>query len=363
MSPPEVAPGFELARRHLEASALSSFRADLGKSLAAETATGMASAEAAIGRVIADCNERCKELAPQVSGSLAMQQSIAEDFARFAKLASLPRGLMESVQSQANAVQRVVEDNGEKLRRVAEMNPHHLPLLEMRQSMGSLIAVRARCDIGSISELHIPVRNHAVPRQPSQRLARSGRFRDHLPDRAPFPSPSEAPEQSAGWLDDNLDDELLARLSRFIQSEEIPSDAREVLNAIRTLCQLNQNRLTSDNRLELDLIVQAFIGAQFGLPTSKGSHQQLSSGLLVPRLNNQDRVAQPDLEPRIYTSKELAEYLSYDEATIRRKAAASWQEGAGAQPLKGIPDWYVVERGNNNGGRRCGWKFQQRKRA
>jgi hypothetical protein len=30
-----------------------------------------------MGRVIADWNERCKELAPQVSGSLAMQ-SIAE---------------------------------------------------------------------------------------------------------------------------------------------------------------------------------------------------------------------------------------------------------------------------------------------
>lgn len=185
MNPPEVAPGFELARRHLEASALSTFREGIGNSLSAETATGIASAEAAIGRVIADCNERCKELAPQVSGSLAMQQSIAEDLARFAKLSSLPRGLMESVQSQANALLRVSEDNREKLRRVAEMNPPHLPLLEMRQSMGSLIAVRAPCDIGSINELHIPVRIHAVPRLPSQRVARPGRCRDHLPDTAP----------------------------------------------------------------------------------------------------------------------------------------------------------------------------------
>jgi hypothetical protein len=223
--------------------------------------------------------------------------------------------------------------------------------------------VRARCDIGSISELHIPVRNHAVPRQPSQRLARSGRFRDHLPDRAPFPSPSEAPEQCAGWLDDNLDEELLAQLSRFVLSEEIPSDVRDVLSAIRTLCQMNQNRLTSENRLGFNLIVQAFMRGQLGLPTSMGSHQQLSSGLLVPIPNNQDQATTPDLEPREYTSKELAEQLSYGDATIRRKAADSWQEGAGPQPLKGSQDWYVVGRGNSEGGRRCGWKFQQRKKA
>jgi len=175
--------------------------------------------------------------------------------------------------------------------------------------------------------------------------------------------PPEAPEQPPGWLDDRLDDELLARLSRFIQSKEIPSDAREVLNATRTLCRLNQNQLTSDNRLELDLIMQAFIGAQFGLPTSMGSRQQLSSGLLVPIPNNQDQVTTPELEPRIYTSKELAEQMSYDDATIRRKAADSWQEGAVPQPLKGSQNWYVVGRGNSQGGRRCGWKFQQRKRA
>ena len=203
-----------------------------------------------------------------------------------------------------------------------------------------------------------------VPRLPSQRVARPGRCRDHLEDRAPFPSTPEAPEQPPGWLDDKLDDELLARLSRFIQSEEIPSEAREGLSAIRTWCQLNQNRLTSDNSLEFNLIVQAFMRAQLGLPTSMGSpHQQLSSGLLVPRLNNRDQATLPDLEPRIYTSKELAKQLSYDDATIRRKAADSWQEGAVPQPLKGSQNWYVVGRGNSQGGRRCGWKFQQRKRA
>jgi hypothetical protein len=311
MNPREVVPGLELDMRHLEASALSTFRAGI------------------------------------------------------AKLASPPRVLIETVQSQASALQRVVEDHQKTLRRVIEMNPPHVPPLYMGQGMGSLSALKERGDIGSIGELHIPVRNHAVPRLPAQKVARPGRCRDHLSDRAPFPSPREAPEQAAGWLDDNLDDEdrsrLLEQLSRFLRSEEIPSDAREGLRKFLAWWKkLNQSQFTSDQSFEFKLNLQVFLQALLGLSTAPDGHQKLSSGLLVP--HSHSPVSIPDLAPEVYTTKQLAKKVHTTMDTLKRHARIASAEGPLPQPLPSFPGCFVVERSDPTGGKGCGWKFQEERK-
>ena len=71
-----------------------------------------------------------------------------------------------------------------------------------------------------------------------------------------------------------------------------------------------------------------------------------------------------NLAPKVYTSQEVAKIVCTDESTIRRKASFAWNAGDGRpQPLPGEPRWYVTGQGNLNGGRRCGWRFQQVQQA
>lgn len=325
----------------------------------------MASAEAAIGRLIADWNERCKELAPQVSGSLAMQ-SIAEaeqkSLARLPELANPSRWLIESVQSQTSALQHVEEARKEALRRIAEINIPHLPPLAMGPSMGSLRARGAAIEIGSISKVHIPVWNRAVPRLPSQRVARPGKWLDHLPDNASSP---EAPEHSAGWLDNNLDDEgrsrLLEQLSRFLRSEEIPSDAREGMRMFLAWWKkLNQSQFTSDQSFEFKQNLQVFLRALLGLSTAPNGLQKLSSGLLIP--HSHSPVSISDLAPEVYTTKQLAKKVHTTMDTLKRHARIASAEGPLPQPLPSFPGYFVVEMSDPKGGKGCGWKFQEERK-
>ncbi|MCT0210328.1 hypothetical protein [Cyanobium sp. ULC065] len=144
---------------------------------------------------------------------------------------------------------------------------------------------------------------------------------------------------------------------------QVSADARDKLNGIQACLKFYESRLRPDE-IQANLMEHAFLRAQLGLPTTGDILQKISSARIIPSPNNQHQVKPHDLEPKIYTSRELKDHLGcYDEATIRRKAIESWKEGAGPQPLKGLEGWYVVRRGNSDGGRRCGWKFQQRKRA
>lgn len=64
------------------------------------------------------------------------------------------------------------------------------------------------------------------------------------------------------------------------------------------------------------------------------------------------------LEPRIYTSKEIADLYHLHESAIRRQAQQAWEKQDVPAPLKGIPEVYVVRKGSEQGGRKCGWAFQ-----
>jgi hypothetical protein len=228
-------------------------------------------------------------------------------------------------------------------------------------SIGNLATVAA------LADLHVPVRIHAVPRLPTQDVLCPGRSREAFLDRQP-PSPiPEAPAhpEPTGWLEDSLEDEggrrVLEQLSRFVRSEEIPSDAREGMSVLITWWKLNGHRITTDQSLEFNRVVQSFIGAQLGLITSSDHHKQLKSGLLVPLSESRQMLPAVELDPRIYTSFELSKILNYSDSTIRRQAEAAWTKagGLGPCPLRRGSNWYVVEAAEDGGGQKRGWKFQQ----
>ncbi|QPN66533.1 hypothetical protein [Synechococcus sp. CBW1006] len=228
-------------------------------------------------------------------------------------------------------------------------------------SIGNLGAVAA------LADLHAPARIHAVPRLPTQIVLRFERSREAFRDRQPLSPIPEAPShpEPTGWLDDSLEDEggrrVLEQLSRFVRSEEIPSDAREGMSLLITWWKLNEHQITSDQSLEFNRIVQSFIGAQLGLTTSSDRHKQFKSELLVPLGESHQKLPAVQLDPRIYTSFELSKILNYNDSTIRRQAESAWTNGGGLGPcpLKMGSHWYVVEAAEDGGGKNRGWKFQQ----
>ena len=373
--------GSDLGRLHLENTAHPTCHPGTVRSVVAEEEIGsIAYTKAAIARHFAAVSEHYKEHAAKVSESIVMRSIAAAKQISSAYLAGLsnpPRGWSEFMHLQTSGLQRELEARKEMLRQVAEIDTPHLPPLNMRLSLGAFNALGGLSDTGTISNQHIPVQIHAVPPliSRSPKSSTPGSLLEHtestehgeqlLSASSSFLLGSEAPEEVTAWLEHNLDDngqqKLLEHLSQFAELEEIPSDARYGVSAMLTWWKLQQSRLSLDESLQFNRMVLSLLQGPLGISTTHGSHSQLSSGLIVPRQKN--LVPSPDLESRVFTSKELADHLSYDEATIRRKAAEKWHEGAGPKPLKGHPDWYVVGRGNNDGGRRCGWKFQQRKRA
>ena len=146
-----------------------------------------------------------------------------------------------------------------------------------------------------------------------------------------------------------------------MRSEEIPSDAREGMSVLITWWKLNGHRISSDQSLEFNRVVQSFIGAQLGLTIASDHHKQLNRGLLVPLSERRQKHPAVELDPRIYTSLELSKILNYNDSTIRRQAETAWTKAGGLEPcpLKRGSNWYVVEAAEDGGGQKRGWKFQR----
>jgi hypothetical protein len=263
------------------------------------------------------------------------------------------KGLLESMQLHTRDMARVAQASAAPSHRMVEAN--------------ALAAIRTINSLTALSDLHAPVRIHALPRLPVLDPPRLGPCREDFSERTPPRPVPEAPSQPApkGWLEDNLDAEsgqrVLEQLSRFVRSEEIPSDAREGMSVLITWWKLNRLRITPDQSLSFNRIVQSFIGAQLGLATATDDHKQLNSGLFVPLGESLRPRPAVELDPRIYTSLELSRILNYNDSTIRRQAETAWRRagGIGPCPLRRGSNWYVVEAAEDGGGQKRGWKFQQ----
>ena len=66
-----------------------------------------------------------------------------------------------------------------------------------------------------------------------------------------------------------------------------------------------------------------------------------------------------ELDPIIYVTSRLAKLLGCDESKIRRQAHIAAENGDLPQELPTIPGYFVVMKGNPNGGQGCGWQFKE----
>jgi hypothetical protein len=185
------------------------------------------------------------------------------------------KGLLESMQLHTRDMARVAEASATPSHRIPEAN-----------ALAAIRTITINCQ-RALSDFHVPVQIHALPRLAVLDPPRLGPCRENFSERTqPSPVP-EAPSQPArkGWLEESLDAEsgqrVLEQLSRFVRSEEIPSDAREGMSVLITWWKLNRLRITPDQSLSFNRIVQSFIGAQLGLTTATDDHKQLKSGLFV----------------------------------------------------------------------------------
>jgi hypothetical protein len=361
--------GIAQVRQQIQRSTLAEACRDIAKSPAIEMQlSSLCAAGNRIEQQIAADRQRLQEAAV---GSTALRtmnpllEAERERWKRLAEIAHPQRGLLESIRMQTSALDQIVEASTATLRGIAEACSPRLPSLDIGFGLDAISALGAIGDLGALDDQHSSMRIHAVPRWTPPRVACPGRCHDHASDRAPLPAHPEAAEHGPGWLDGCLDDEggrrVLELLSRFVRSEEIPSDAREGMSVLIAWWKLNRLRITPDQSLELNRIVHGFIGDQLGLTTASDHHKQLKSGLLVPLSESRQKLPAVELDPRIYTSLELSKIFNYHDSTIRRQADTAWTKagGLGPCPLRRGSNWYVVDAPEDGGGQKRGWKFQQ----
>jgi hypothetical protein len=326
-----------------------------------------------IAEQIAADRERLKQITEGFSSIRLMSPLLEAERERRERLAELLnpcRGALEALRMQTSGLERIAEASTASFRRMAESCAPRIAPMEIGLGLNAIAALGSignLAAVAALADLHVPVRIHAVPRLPTQNVLCPGRSREAFLDRQPLSPIPEAPAhpEPTGWPEDSLEDEggrrVLEQLSRFVRSEEIPSDAREGMSVLITWWKLNGHRITTDQSLEFNRVVQSFIGAQLGLITSSDHHKQLKSGLLVPLSESRQMLPAVELDPRIYTSFELSKILNYSDSTIRRQAEAAWTKagGLGPCPLRRGSNWYVVEAAEDGGGQKRGWKFQQ----
>jgi hypothetical protein len=295
-----------------------------------------------------------------------------------------------------SALDSVLKAQHEQMRRLQELAFPHAQLLERIPSAASAIqaiegglnstiaeVVQSQADLkaselmhssltrhlDTLSSLHLSMRIHATPIEvPSLVDSDTEKSSDHgvEQDRAQRAQliPTRANNGELEFKPETLADpaqvkHLLRMLNDFLATDEVSEDAKEGIASAIAWHKLGQRTHRPQDGQNLNILIHAFLRHQQGLSTQPGFDRLLSSGLLIAKANH--RCAQPELEPRIYTSNELAIIMNYDEGTIRRKAKAAWSRGALPQPLDKDLTWYVVGTPNDSsGGRKCGWKFQKR---
>lgn len=151
---------------------------------------------------------------------------------------------------------------------------------------------------------------------------------------------------------------LLKIVNDFVEADALTSNARAGLRSVVAWFKLNENRLSPQTIRNLNLLLHAFLREQLGLGGAPELQQLLNSGLLVPQQALPPE--EPDLDPKIYSTKEITKELKYSDATIRKKAKEAKALGPGPQRLGRNLSWFVVAAPENSeGGRGCGWKFQK----
>ena len=363
--------GIALARQHSTAAALAeacSVKA-LSSALERNLASGLTS-DILIGRVVSADLLRLQGVTAGITALQGMNPLLEADQERRERLAELLnpcRGALEALRMQTTGLERVAEASNASLRRMAEACAPRIAPMEIGLGLNAIAALGSVGNLAAVTalaDLHVPVRIHAVPRLPSQSAPRPGRCRETFLDRPPLSPVPEAPShlQPTDWIEDDLGDEggrrVLEQLSRFVRSEEIPTDAREGMDFLLALWKLKKTGLSKTEKHRLHLTVVDFLRQQIGVLPPAGGLQQLTSGLLVP--HSHGNTPSPDLTPEIYTTQQLAKKLPSTTDTLKRHAKKACENGPLPQPMPAFSGWFVVAQSDPKGGQGCGWKFQQR---
>jgi len=363
--------GIALARQHSAAAALA--EACSVKALTSVLETNFASgltSDILIGRVVSADLLRLQRLTVGITALQGMNPLLEADQERRERLAELLnpcRGALEALRMQTSGLERVAEASNASLRRMAEACAPRIAPMEIGLGLNAIAALGSVGNLAAsavLPDLHVPVRIHAVPRLPWQSAPRPGRCRETFLDGPPLRPVPEAPShpQPTDWIEDDLGDEggrrVLEQLSRFVRSEEIPTDAREGMDFLLALWKLKKTGLSKTEKHRLHLTVVAFLRQQIGVLPLAGGLQQLTSGLLVPHPHSKTPV--PDLAPEIFTTQQLAKKLHSTTDTLKRHAKGACDKGPLPQPMPAFPGWFVVSQSAPKGGQGCGWKFQQR---
>lgn len=363
--------GIALARQHSTAAALAeacSVKA-LSSALERNLASGLTS-DILIGRVISADLLRLQGVTAGITALQGMNPLLEADQERRERLAELLnpcRGALAALRMQTSGLERVAEASNATLRRMAEACAPRIAPMEIGLGLNAISALGSignLAAVAALADLHVPVRIHAVPRLPSQSAPRPGRCREAFLDGPPFSPVREAPShpEPTDWLEDGLDDEggrrVLEQLSRFVRSEEIPSDAREGMDFLLALWKLKKTGISKAERHKLHMTVVDFLRQQIGVLSPAGGLHQLASGLLVP--HSHSKTPAPDLAPEIFTTQQLAKKLPSTTDTLKRHAKKACENGPLPQPMPAFSGWFVVAQSDPKGGQGCGWKFQQR---
>jgi hypothetical protein len=363
--------GIALASQHSAAAALAeacSVKA-LSSALERNLASGLTS-DILIGRVVSADLLRLQGVTAAITALQGMNPLLEADQERRERLAELLnpcRGALAALRMQTSGLERVAEASNASLRRMAEACAPRIAPMEIGLGLNAIAALGSVGNLAAsavLPDLHVPVPIHAVPRLPWQSAPRPGRCRDTFLDGPPLSPVPEAPShpQPTGWIEDDLGDEggrrVLEQLSRFVRSEEIPTDAREGMDFLLALWKLKKTGLSKTEKHRLHLKVVDFLRQQIGVLPPAGGLQQLTSGLLVP--NPHGKTPVPDLAPEIFTTQQLAKKLHSTTDTLKRHAKRACDKGPLPQPMPAFPGWFVVSHSAPKGGQGCGWKFQQR---
>lgn len=355
--------GIALATQELERNAADAYL-KIQKPPAFDKQLGrMFAAENQIGHLIAANLKRLQESTPEISASRLMKtllEAERERRQRHAVIANSCKEMVEGLRIKTSGLARVAEASTASLRRMAEDCTPRLASLDIALGIDAISALGTVGNFARLADLHDPMRIHAVPllAPPPSRRQKAD------PECASIPSPQQAPERTPGLLDagreSNDSQKLLKELIRFQQSDEIPSDAREGINVLNTWWKLNRLRITPDQSLEFNKVVQSFIGAQLDITTAPEVDQQLKSGLLVPHIHRP--LPASCLAPDVYTTQKLKDQLHVSTDTLKRWARKACKRGPLPQPLHDSPDWFVVEESDPQGGQNRGYKFQERRK-
>ncbi len=355
--------GMDLARQHFQINPLADACKEIFKHSAIEMQLGRLFAqENLIGQMLAADRQRLQQITAGINATRVMNPLLEAERERKQQLleALHPcRGMLEGLRSQTSGLEQIMEASSASLRRMAEACSPPLASLDIDLGMDAIRSLGTVGDVVRLADLQGPMRIHAVPRMAPPTLWRQEAEPECVPISSPQPAPEWAPELLDAGHENENSQRLLEELIRFQRSDEIPSDAREGMSQLSTWWKLNRHRITPDQSLEFNRIIQRFIGTQLGLTTPSDGRRQLRSDLLLPQ--SQRTLPAPDLAPEVYTTQQLKKQLHTSTHTLTRHARKAREKGPLPQPLSDFADWFVVEESDPQGGQNRGWKFQKRR--